>query len=103
MRPPADIDDRTGSYPEIVRQTLAGMGATFEGPFDDPHTPTDPQLVVDRSLELVAMRTGTRPFRSVVGVDFGVGARNAAVEPFDSGLLQAIGLTDFATLPVNQR
>lgn len=101
MRPPADIDDRTRSYPEIVHQTLAGMGATFEGLFNDPETPTDPQLVVNRLLELVAMRAGTRPFRSVVGVDFGVGARNAAVEPFDTGLLQTIGLTDFATLRVN--
>ena len=103
MRPPADIDDRTRSYPEIVQQTLAGMGSTVEGLFNDPHTPTDPQLVVNRLLELVAMRAGTRPFRSVVGVDFGGGARNAAVEPFDTGLLQAIGLTDFATLRVNPR
>ncbi len=97
-RPPADTDGRAGGYPEIVHQTLAGMGAMFDGLFNDPATPTDPQLVVDRLLELVAMRPGTRPFRSVVGVDFGVGARNAAVEPFDAGLLQAAGLTDFATL-----
>lgn len=32
------------------------------------------------------------------GVDVGVGARNAAVEPFDAAVLEAFGLTSFATL-----
>ncbi|MEO6798877.1 MAG: SDR family oxidoreductase [Rhodanobacter sp.] len=98
MRQPADTEDRAASYPDIVRQTFAGIGAMFEGLFNNPDTPTDPQLVVDRLIELVAMRAGTRPFRSVVGVDFGVAARNSAVEPFDTGLLQATGLAEFTTL-----
>lgn len=33
-----------------------------------------------------------------MGVDLGVRERNAAVEPFDTGILQAFGLTSFATL-----
>jgi hypothetical protein len=42
------------------------------------------------------MKAGSRPFRSVVGVDFGVRERNAAVEPFEAPLLEAMGLTSFA-------
>lgn len=103
MRLPADVDQRTGSYPDIVRQTQAAIDSMFAGLMSNPDTPTDPQLVVDRMLELVAMRAGTRPFRSVVGIDFGVTARNAAVEPFDAGLLEAAGLTDFTRLRVGDK
>lgn len=103
MRLPADVDQRTGSYPDIVHQAQAAIDSMFAGLMSNPDTPTDPQLVVDRMLELVAMRAGSRPFRSVVGIDFGVTARNAAVEPFDAGLLEAAGLTDFARLRVSAK
>jgi len=81
-----------------VHETLAGVGAMFEGMFSDTGTPTDPEIVVDRLVELVEMAPGSRPLRSVVGVDFGVRARNAAVEAFDTGVLEHAGLTPFATL-----
>ncbi|MDH3428351.1 MAG: SDR family NAD(P)-dependent oxidoreductase, partial [Gemmatimonadota bacterium] len=64
----------------------------------DPDMPTDPQMVCDRMVELVNMAPGTRPFRSVVGVDFGVRERNDADAPMDAGVLDAMGLTEFATL-----
>jgi hypothetical protein len=35
-------------------------------------------------------------------VDFGVRERNAGVEPHDAALLDAAGLTSFATLRVTQ-
>ena len=70
----------------------------FESMFEDPEMPTAPQAVVDRIIELTDMEPGTRPFRSVVGVDFCVRERNAAVEPFDAAVLEAFGMTDFATL-----
>lgn len=98
MRLPADADGRSASYPPIVHETLAAMAGMFDGLFNDPDVPTDPSLVVDRLVELVNMPAGTRPFRSVVGVDLGVRARNDAVEPFDTGLLEGAGLTSFATL-----
>ena len=49
---------------------------------------------------LLTTAAGTRAFRSVDDVDFGVTAHNAAVEPFDVGLRQAAGLVDFTTLRV---
>ena len=45
---------------------------------------------------------GARPFRTVVGVDFGVRDRNASAEPYDAGLLEAMGLASFATLAARQ-
>ena len=100
---PADKDGRAATYPAVATQTFDGMGAAFEGMFNDPNTPTDPALVVDRMIELTQMQAGARPFRSVVGVDFGVRERNASVEPLETTLLQAMGLTDFATLKIKGR
>ena len=100
MRLPADAEGRGASYPAVVHETFATVGAMFEGMFGDPDTPTDPALVVARLVELVEMKAGSRPFRSVVGVDFGVRERNAAVETFDTRLLEAAGFTSFATLKV---
>jgi NAD(P)-dependent dehydrogenase (short-subunit alcohol dehydrogenase family) len=102
MRLAADADGRAGGYPAVVHETLAAIGGMFDGLFSDPDTPTDPTLVVERLVELVEMPAGTRPFRSVVGVDFGVRERNAGVEPHDAALLDAAGLTSFATLRVTQ-
>lgn len=94
---PADADGRVGSYPELARQTLTQLEATFSGMFDDPNTPTDPAAVVEATLALIDTPAGQRPFRTVVGVDAGVRARNAAVEPFDKAVLSAFGLAEFAT------
>jgi NAD(P)-dependent dehydrogenase (short-subunit alcohol dehydrogenase family) len=95
---PADVEGRVETYPAVARETFDGMGGAFEAMFQDPDTPTDPQDVVTRFIELVDMKPGTRPFRSVVGVDFGVRDRNAAVEPFDAAVLEAFGMKEFATL-----
>jgi hypothetical protein len=59
---------------------------------------TDPGLVVDRIIELADMKAGTGPFRSVVGVDFGVRALNAATEPYDAALIESLGMKSFATI-----
>lgn len=91
---PADVEGRVAGYPAAAHQALEGPGQVFDAMFADPQTPTDAGLVVER----IDVRPGTRPFRGVVGVDVGVGARNAAVEPFDAGVPEAFGLTAFATL-----
>ena len=95
---PEDTDERADTYPSEVGQTFEALANAFQAMFEDPDTPTDPQLVVDRIIELINMSPGTRPFRSVVGVDIGVGDRNTAVEPFDQAALAAFGMSEFATL-----
>ena len=60
---------------------------------------TDPSLVVDRFVELVDMAPGMRPFRSVVGFDFGVvNSMNDAAEPLYGQLWEAMGIADVTTL-----
>ena len=95
---PADREGRVATYPAAAHEALTGLEQAFDGMFADPQTPTDPTLVVDRIVELIGMRPGARPFRSVVGVDVGVAARNEAVEPFDAAVLEAFGMTAFTTL-----
>lgn len=95
---PENADGRAVTYPTAVHAALEGMGSAFDGLFADPDTPTDPALVVDAIADLIAMEPGTRPFRTCIGVDFGVRDRSAVLEPLDSGLLEALGMAAFVTL-----
>lgn len=74
------------------------MGADFAAMLANPETPTDPADVVDAMAELIAMEPGMRPLRTVVGMDFGMRARNESDAPHDAGLLEAFGMTEFAAL-----
>lgn len=95
---PTDADGRGATYPASVHETFEGMGRAFDALFEDDEAPTDPMLVVERMVELVDADPGTRPFRSVVGVDFGVADMNRACVPHEAATLEAMQLTDFATL-----
>lgn len=95
---PEDAEGRIDTYPAVVHEAFAGLGAAFDGIFADSEVPTDPSLVVDRFVELVEMEPGTRPFRSPVGLDFGVAERNADDEKHDPPLLEAFGMLEFSTL-----
>lgn len=98
---PADVEGRSATYPPVVGEAFQGLRAAFDGMFEDPEAPTDPAVVVDRFVELVEMAPGTRPFRSPVGLVFGLEARNADDEKYDPPLLAAFGMTEFATLKVD--
>ena len=100
---PADTDGRADSYPVTARQAFDQMGSKFDAIFSDPKMPTDSGLVVTRIAELVEMDAGTRPFRSVVGVDFGTRELNASVEPHEAALMEAMGMTSFTTLVAKAR
>ncbi len=95
---PDDVDGRSESHPAVAHQTFHNMGSAFDGLFRDPDTPTDPALVVNRIIVLTEMSAGSRPIRTVVGVDFGVRELNASMEPHEVALLNMLGLTSFATL-----
>jgi len=95
---PEDAEGRVSTYPTVAHEALGNLERAFDGMFNDSDTPTDPRLVVDRMIALTEMSAGMRPFRSVVGVDVGVGARNAAAEPFDAAVLEAFGMSSFTTL-----
>ncbi|PAP75454.1 SDR family oxidoreductase [Rubrivirga marina] len=98
MTAPADADGRAATYPDTVAGAFGAMGAEFQAMLARPDTPTDPALVVEAVTELLAMAPGTRPFRTVVGLDFGVRARNESDAPHDAALAEAFGMTELATL-----
>jgi hypothetical protein len=74
------------------------MGKSFESMFESAEVPTDPIDVVQKFIELVDAQPGTRPFRSVVGLDIGVIARNQSDEAHELPFLQAMGLVEYCTL-----
>jgi NAD(P)-dependent dehydrogenase (short-subunit alcohol dehydrogenase family) len=84
----ADTEAAAG-YPHC-----AEFGAEFQqmvlGLFADDKAPTDPKLVVDALDALVAMAPGTRPLRTIVGLDFGLQAMNDAIEPVRKDILAAM-------------
>lgn len=77
------------------------VNAFFEGfenqvkvAFEDSNAPTDPMLVVQAFDKLIDLPNGSRPLRTMVGLDFGLQALNDAVEPIRKGVLAAMGLAE---------
>jgi NAD(P)-dependent dehydrogenase (short-subunit alcohol dehydrogenase family) len=96
---PADEEGRAATYPAALHAAAEGMGAAFEQLFEGDEVNTDPDLVVDAFVNLVDMAPGTRPFRTLVGFDFGVvGPMNDAAAPLYGQLWEAMGLADVATI-----
>ena len=77
-----------------------GVVSSFKGygPQGLPEYPA--VLCVSVNEEIVHGIPGLRTLEEgdIVGLDFGVRDRNAAVEPFDAAVLEAFGMTSFATL-----
>lgn len=63
--------------------------------FADENTPTDPMIVVKAFESLIDAPNGSRPLRTIAGLDFGFQALNDAVEPIRKANLGAMGLADF--------
>lgn len=95
---PVDEEGRAATYPPSTAEAETIMQSAFDRIFADSEAPTDPSLVVDAILDLADQAPGSRRFRTVVGVDMGVGERNRMVEPHDAGVLEGMGLLDWATI-----
>ncbi len=95
---PSDQEGRSASYPDAVHQSFEGMKGGFDSMLASDEAPTDPQIVVDRMIELVEMTPGARPFRSVCGSDFGVREMNRQCEPFYDGVVGALGMEEFVQI-----
>ena len=73
------------------------VGGFFEGfqnmvgeAFENDDAPTDPMLVVEAFADLIDMDAGTRPLRTMVGLDFGLQAINDATEPIRLRTLESM-------------
>lgn len=69
-----------------------GFGQQVQGMFADENAPTDPMIVVKIYEDLINMAPGTRPLRTIVGLDFGFQALNDATEPIRKAGLEGMGI-----------
>ncbi len=87
---------------EEINQAYQHVGGFFEGftqnvqqLFKDDNAPTDPRVVVEIFEQLIEMPAGTRPLRTIAGLDFGLQQLNDAVEPIRKTTLESMGLIDW--------
>ena len=88
---PATSDDIASAY-KHVGEFFDGFGKQVEGMFEDENAPTDPMIVVKIFEDLINAPAGSRPLRTIAGLDFGFQALNDAVEPFRKAGLESMGL-----------
>ena len=83
-------DDTTvlDSYGEIA-EIPGGMLANFDNLYKSPDSPVT-QDVADAIVGVIESKAGTRPFRTVAGLDFGTIDLNTAAEPFQKGLVKDV-------------
>jgi short-subunit dehydrogenase len=74
---------------------LDGFGQQVESMYADENAPTDPLIVVKIFEDLINMPAGSRPLRTIAGLDFGFQAINDATEPIRKAGLASMGLSDW--------
>jgi hypothetical protein len=97
MQGPADAP-RVGEYGKVAKipsAMLQHFGTMLSAP-DAPKA----QEVADAICQLIAQPAGARPFRTVVGPDFGAKTVNAQTAPVQAGVLKGLGLGHLDTLKV---
>jgi NAD(P)-dependent dehydrogenase (short-subunit alcohol dehydrogenase family) len=63
--------------------------------FADEDAPTDPMVVVEAFERLIDTPAGSRPLRTIAGLDFGYQAFNDAVEPIRKQTLESMGIAEW--------
>lgn len=72
-----------------------GFGQQVQALYEDENAPTDSMIVVKIFENLINMAAGSRPIRTIAGLDFGFQAFNDATEPIRKGAMQAMGFGDW--------
>lgn len=75
-----------------VDEFFQGFKNQVQSAFEDSNAPTDPILVVQSFEKLIDLPVGSRPLRTMVGLDFGLQSLNDAVEPIRKENLKSMGL-----------
>jgi NAD(P)-dependent dehydrogenase (short-subunit alcohol dehydrogenase family) len=88
---PATNIDIASAYSH-VGEFFDGFGQQVEAMFEDENAPTDPMIVVKIFEDLINSPAGSRPLRTIAGLDFGFQALNDAVEPIRKASLESMGL-----------
>ena len=88
------VSEDIGSSYQHVNEFFEGFGNTVKGMFEDENAPTDPMIVVKIFESLIDTPNGSRPLRTLAGLDFGFQALNDVVEPIRKASLDSMGLGD---------
>jgi NAD(P)-dependent dehydrogenase (short-subunit alcohol dehydrogenase family) len=83
-----------GNDYQHVDAFFAGFQSQVQTAFENENAPTDPMLVVHSFETLMELPNGSRPLRTMVGLDFGLQALNDATEPIRKGVLASMGLAE---------
>lgn len=90
---PAADSEIASAYHHVTKFS-ENFGNQVTAAFEDDNAPTDPMLVVKTFEKLIDMPPGSRPLRTLAGMDFGIQALNDAIEPYRMGILKSFELTD---------
>ena len=74
---------------------MDGFGQQVQEMYADENAPTDPMIVVKTFESLIDRPAGSRPLRTIAGLDFGFQAINDATEPIRKACLEAMGITEW--------
>jgi NAD(P)-dependent dehydrogenase (short-subunit alcohol dehydrogenase family) len=88
-------DESVAQAYEHVQAFSEGFGQKVMSMFEDANAPTDPMLVVHDFEKLIEMQPGTRPLRTISGLDFGFQAYNDAAETIRKQTLEFMEISDW--------
>lgn len=88
-------DEEIAAAYSHIQEFIGGFGQQVTGLFEDENAPTDPMIVVETFEKLIDMPNGTRPLRTIAGLDFGFQSLNDAVEPIRKASLEAFGVSEW--------
>lgn len=91
----APKDAEVAAAYEHVVQFGQGFQQQVMSLFEDEHAPTDPMIVVHDFEKLITMEKGTRPLRTISGLDFGFQALNDVTEPIRKAGLEGMGISEW--------
>ena len=72
-----------------------GFGNQVSAAFADENAPTDPVIVVKIFETLINAPAGSRPLRTIAGLDFGVQSINDGIEPIRKGIIGTLAIADW--------
>jgi len=89
------------AYPH-VGGFLDGFGNQVMAAFADENAPTDPMIVAKIFESLIDAPAGSRPLRTLAGLDFGVQSMNDAIDPIRKGIIGALQIADWDGVKVEK-
>lgn len=90
---PAKDEEIAKAY-QHVNEFSEGFGQNVRKLFADEGAPTDPMIIVKIYEDLINAAPGTRPLRTIGGLDFGFQVLNDTTEPVRKEVINAMGIAE---------